>query len=103
MKKKKEKISLEKVAILVDSLAEITKEGFDGVGNRLDKVDEQLEKVDGRLEKVEGRMERMENRFTSLEENQLDFKLRLDAFNYHHEMTEIKKRIVILERKVGAV
>ena len=60
----------------------------------------QLEKVDERLEKVEGRME---NRFTSLEENQLDFKLRLDAFNYHHEMTEIKKRIVILERKVGAV
>jgi len=81
---------------LVDGLAEITKRGFDSMGNQLEKVDE-------RLEKVEGRMERMENRFTSLEENQLDFKLRLDAFNYHHEMTEIKKRIVILERKVGAV
>ncbi len=102
MKKKKGEISLEKVAILVDGLAEITKKGFEGVDNRLDKVDGRLDKMDGRLEKVEGRMERMENRFTALEENQLDLKLRLDAFNYHHEMTEIKKRIVILERKVAA-
>ena len=88
MRPKKEKISLEKVAILVDGLAEITKKGFDG--------------LDIRFDKMEGRMERMENRFTALEENQLDLKLRLDAFNYHHEMTEIKKRIVILERKVAA-
>lgn len=64
------------------------------MGNRLDKVDE-------RLEKVEVKMERMENRFTALEENQLDLKLRLDAFNYHSEMAEMKKRIVILERRIG--
>ena len=37
MKKKKEKISLERVAVLVDGLAEITKKGFEGLNSRFDK------------------------------------------------------------------
>ncbi|TSC67082.1 MAG: hypothetical protein G01um101472_530 [Parcubacteria group bacterium Gr01-1014_72] len=78
----------------VEHLAVITQQGFTDTNQRMDKVG-------GQLDGVEGKMGLLERRFTVLEENQLDLKLRIDAMDNRRDMEEMKKRIVILERRVG--
>lgn len=71
----------------IDSLAIITKNGFDLVGQRFEQVDKKLDEVDKKL--------------TLLDRGQEDIKLRLDNVAYRFELTELQRRVILLEKKAG--
>ena len=75
----KKSITLNELATVIDSLAGITKAGF---------------------EVVDKRFERVEKRLTNLEHGQEDIILRLDNVAYRFELVEVQKRLKALEEIV---
>src|SRR3989344_2864605 len=73
----------------LENLAMMTAKGFEDADKRFDGVDARLDKVESRL--------------FSVEDNQLDLKLRFEVFENHHipAVENLKSRVVVLERRVG--
>lgn len=76
------------VAEAVGELALITKKGFDGVYERLDKVETRLDKVEVGLDKVEKRLDKVEVRLDRVEDRLGDVEEGVDSFKrvwFNHE------------------
>jgi len=87
-----------KKKVTIDDLAVMVGRGFNDVHEKMDKG---FADVNSRLDKVEIKLDRVDYRLTSLEENQLDLKLRIDVLNYTKTTDELRGRIIVLEKKVG--
>ena len=81
-----------------EDLAVMVGRGFNDVHEKLKEVNDKMAKgfADVNLSLGQAR-----SRLTSLEENQLDLKLRIDVLNYTKTTDELRGRIVVLEKKVG--
>src|SRR3990167_5445942 len=80
-----------------EDLAIMVGRGFNDVHEKLKEVNDKMAKgfADVNLSLGQAR-----SRLTSLEENQLDLKLRIDVFNYTKTTDELRGRIIVLEKKV---
>ena len=87
-----------KKKVTIDDLTVMVGRGFNDVHEKMDKG---FANVNSKLDKVEIKLDRVDYRLTSLEENQLDLKLRIDVLNYTKTTDELRGRIVVLEKKVG--
>jgi len=87
-----------KKKVTIDDLAVMVGRVFNDVHEKMDKG---FADVNSRLDKVEIKLDRVDYRLTSLEENQLDLKLRIDVLNYTKTTDELRGRIIVLEKKVG--
>ena len=81
-----------------EDLAIMVGRGFNDVNENFKEVREEMDKgfTDANLS-----LGQVRSRLTSLEENQLDLKLRVDVLNYTKTTDELRSRIVVLEKKVG--
>ena len=81
-----------------EDLAVMVGRGFNDVHEKLKEVNDKMAKgfADVNLSLGQAR-----SRLTSLEDNQLDLKLRIDVFNYTKTTDELRGRIIVLEKKVG--
>ena len=81
-----------------EDLAIMVGRGFNDVHEKLKEVNDKMDKgfADVNLSLGQAR-----SRLTSLEENQLDLKLRIDVLNYTKTTDELRGRIIVLEKKVG--
>jgi hypothetical protein len=97
-----EKITLEKLAIMI-------KNGFDETGEKITGVETRLTGVEGRLTGVEGRLTGVETRLTGVEKKLDDFQkvntreheemsLRLDNVAYRFELVALTQRVEKLEK-----
>lgn len=78
---------MSKKNITIDDLARLVVDGFDKVCDRLNGIDSQMKK--------------MENRMDRLEVGQEDIKLRLDNVAYRFELSDLQKRVTVLEKKAS--
>lgn len=86
----------------MENLAIMVGRGFEAVDKRFDGVDERIDKVETRLDKVESKLGQVEYRLMTVEDNQLDLKLRMDVLSQNNKGTdELRSRVVVLEKKVG--
>lgn len=88
-----EKITLEKLAIMVQK-------GFEGVTQNMDErfniVDERFNAVDERFNAVDGRFNIVEQRLGKIEQ-------KLDNVVYQVEFLELKSRVEFLEKKLQKI
>jgi polyhydroxyalkanoate synthesis regulator phasin len=83
------KITLEKLAESIDTLATMVKKGFDA--------------IDAKFGQVETKFGQIETRLTNIEQGQEDVILKLDNFAYKFEVKELQKRVTKLERKYNDI
>ncbi|MEK7166460.1 MAG: hypothetical protein AAB874_06660 [Patescibacteria group bacterium] len=123
-KEPKKKMTIEDLAIVVSRGFDNVEEKFKEVHKKMDKgfsatrketedlaimvgrgfadVDLRFDKVESRLDKVETKMEQVDIRLMSVEDNQLDLKLRMDVLSQNNKGNdELRGRVVVLEKKVG--
>lgn len=72
-----------------ENLARMVQNGFTEMNKKFEKIDEKLERLD--------------EKSISLEQGQLDIKLRLDNVAYRFELQELDKRITKLEQKQKSI
>ena len=82
----------------IEDLALITGKSFNDVHEKMDKG---FGDINSRLDNVEIKVRQVDIRLATVEDNQLDFKLRIDVLNYTKTTDELRGRIVVLEKKVG--
>lgn len=87
----------------VESLARITKTGFDEVNGRLDKVEGRLDRVEGRLDRVEGKLDKMDGRLLNIEADVSYLKAKSTAIDiaaskHEDEHDRINMRLKKLEK-----
>lgn len=99
MKKKKQSVTLETLARSIDSLAIMTKAGFDGVDKRFEQVDQRLENLEQGQKALEQGQKTTNQRLEKLEKGQEGIELRLLEVAYRFEVTALEKRVVHLERR----
>ena len=71
------------------------------VGRGFEAVDKRFDKVESRLDNVETKLRQVDIRLVTVEDNQLDLKLRMDVLSQNKVTDELRGRIVVLEKKVG--
>ena len=121
MKKEiKKKITIEDLAVIVNKgFSDVYKKmdtGFSGVrkeiedlalitGKSFNYVHEKMDKgfgdINSRLDNVEIKVRQVDIRLATVEDNQLDLKLRMDVLSQNKVTDELRGRIVVLEKKVG--
>jgi hypothetical protein len=79
--------------VTIDDLTGMIKEGFDEMGGRFDKVE-------GRLDKVEGRLDNLEQSVIKLEKSHAELN-ELVMGVHRIEMIDLKRRVEVLEKKLG--
>ena len=81
-----------------ENLASMIKQGFDAVDARFEQVDKRFEQMETRFDK---KFLGLENRLDFLEEGQEEIKSRLNNVAYRHELQNLDKRVVKIEKKLG--
>ena len=90
----------------IEDLAIMTGNGFKEVDRKFDDVNEKMDKgfvdVNSRLDNVEIKLRQVDIRLVTVEDNQLDLKLRMDVLSNNNKgIDELRGRLVVLEKKVG--
>ena len=82
----------------IEDLALITGKSFNYVHEKMDKG---FGDINSRLDNVEIKVRQVDIRLATVEDNQLDLKLRMDVLSQNKVTDELRGRIVVLEKKVG--
>ena len=88
----------------IEDLAIMTGNGFKEVDRKFDEVNEKMDKgfvdVNSRLDNVEIKLRQVDIRLVTVEDNQLDLKLRMDVLSNNNKgIDELRGRLVVLEKK----
>jgi len=91
-----------------ENLASMIKQGFDAVDARFEQVDKRFEAIDKHFDQIDQRFDNIDKRFLKaetslafLEEGQEEIKSRLNNVAYHHELQNLDKRVVKIEKKLS--
>ena len=83
-------VGIKKEKTTIDDLAIIIKKGFDEVDKRFDGVDKRFDGVDKRFDKVEKRLD-------NLEKGHEEINLKLGNVAYRFELIDLQKRVQRVE------
>ena len=85
--------------ITIEDLAVTVGNGFSDVHEKFKEVHEKMDKG---FADVNLSLGQIKSRLTSVEDNQLDLKLRMDVLSQNNKgIDELRSRVVVLEKKVG--
>lgn len=96
LKNKKEKISMDDLALMIGKGFEHVDQRLDAMDKRMCSMDQRFDKMDERFDKMDGKLDDMDRSNNQAHENA---GLRLNEMAYRFELTDLKKRVEILEKR----
>jgi hypothetical protein len=90
-------VTKKKKETTIDDLALMIRKGFEQVDKRFEKMDERFDRMDARFDRMDSRMDSLEESNTMEHE---EMKNHLNNVAYRFELTDLGKRVRILEKKI---